>query len=317
MAIAADTALFAREQLTKQIEKASFKIYPDLKIASGKIMPVVDMPGYAYENEIVITQFDTYGIATVLAASANDGGRVGVVARRISYQIKTLTAFTEIDWLSLKQAQEKGLNIDSKYGYALRRGIDKKINSIGYDGDTAFGLQGIFTSQLPRLSLATTLAAAANGDVMLSLLSNAVSTVVSNGNTLFRPKKIVMPQQQQQLLGNTMRATGSDKTVLAQFLENQRELDQIEEIVVDNTLKGKGENGTDAMLILPFENVANNGSDSDSTETYPIYFALPMDMELPTEFEQWSDTVYKERAICRTGGVIVEEPLSGAIVSNI
>lgn len=318
-----DSLIFARESLTKQMVKASLRPYPSLKIANGSLMPVVVLSGYEWENEIVVTEFDSFGIAVVLASDANDGGKVGIFARRMRYPIRTITAFTEVPWVHIQQAMAKGMEIDAKYAAALRLGHDKKINSVGYDGDIDYGLQGLFTSQLPRLTLPTSLTAAANGDAQLAILNNIVSVVVTNSRSIWLPKKLAMPNRQYQLIANTVRASGTDKTVLEAFLDNQAKLNQIDEIVIDDTLIGKGDNGTDACLVLPHDATPNTDvTQDDTTETeeallYPIYFAIALDFDIPSELQQWDDVWYRERAIMRIGGVVVAEPLTGLIVSNI
>jgi hypothetical protein len=318
----ADLAVFARNDLTRSLVKAAMKPHPRLKIASGEIMPVVVMQGYEWENTIEILEYDSFGIATVIAPNANDGGRVGIFANRMQYPIRTISDFTQITWLEIQQAKNRGTNISSRYATALVHGMDKKINSVGYYGDTDYGLQGLLTSQLGRVNFSTPLALAPSPDAMLAMLTNIVSLPIANSNSLWTPKILVMPEAPHQILGSTMRA-GSDKTILSQFLENQAAMGQIEEIIVDNSLVGKGENGTDAMLVLPYDREPDSDDyDIDETEDddalkYPIFFAIAKEMEIPDEFQQWTDMMYQERAIARIGGVIVTDPTCGVIASNV
>ena len=136
-----DLMLFARDQLTISLAKVSNKVYHSLKYT--QYFPVVTLPGYEWENTFEVVEFDSFGIATVLADSANDGGEVGVVARRQRYPIKTLSDYTRIPWLLLQQARAKNIPIDSKYAQALIYGMEKKNNDIAYNGDVDYGLQGI------------------------------------------------------------------------------------------------------------------------------------------------------------------------------
>lgn len=323
-----DLMMFARDQLTMTLAKVSNKPYPTLKYT--KLMPVVELQGYAWENEFEVVEFDSFGIATVLADSANDGGLVGVVARRQRYPIKTISDYTRIPWLLIQQAQSKGIPLDSKYASALLYGMEKKNNSIAYDGDPDYGLQGLFTSQLPRMNAASTFAAApgatpeAISRARIDILNNAVSTVLQNSSGMWVPTTIAMPSRQMQLLANDVFSTTATLSTLAVFKQNQMELGQITEFIVDDSLVGKGDSGTDAMLILPgvmpspMQDVDRPTDTGDSTgNDYPIYYAMALDFTIPPEFQQWHDTIYTERAIERVCGVVVEDFRSGLIVSGI
>lgn len=323
-----DLVLYAREQLTMSLAKVTNRAYPTLKY--GQLMPVINLQGYDWENEVEILEYDSFGIATVLADSANDGGLVGVVARRQKYSIKTISDFVRIPWLQIQQSQAKDIPLDSKHAAALVYGMEKKNNSIAYDGDPEYGLQGLFTSQLPRMNAATTFAGVSGttaedkSRARIDILNNAVTTVLQNSSGMWVPTTIAMPSTQIQLLSNDVFSSGIGKSTLTVFLENQALLGQITEVVVDDTLIGKGENGTDAMLILPGVNPMGmmnverpTDTGDESPEDAPIYYAIALDFTIPPEFQQWHDTVYNERAVSRVAGVIVEDFRCGLIVSGI
>jgi len=317
-----DLVTFARDQLLMSVAKATNKKYPSLKYT--RLFPVVNLPGYEWENSFEVVEYDSFGIATVLADSANDGGLVGVVARRQRYPIKTLSDYTRISWLSIQQSRAKGVALEAKHGEALVFGMEKKHNSIAYDGDSDYGLQGVFTSQLPRMNAATTFAGAATPRTRIDILNNAVTTVVQNATGMWVPTTIAMPSRQMNFLANDIYTDATGKSTLATFIENQTALGQISEFIMDDSLVGKGENGTDAMLILPGampmaedDVVQPTGTDDQGMEDYPIYYAIALDFTIPDEFQQWDDQIYRERAISRTAGLVVEDPRTGLIVSGI
>ncbi len=322
-----DLALYARDQLLLSVAKSVNKKYPNLKYT--ELFPVVNIPGYEWENAFEVLEYDTFGIATVLADSANDGGLVGVVARRQRYTIKTLSDYTRVSWIAIQQSRAKNVPLEAKHGNALVYGMEKKHNSIAYDGDSDYGLQGVFTSQLPRMNAATTFAAAANPRARIDILNNAVTTVVQNCSGIWTPKLIAMPSRQMNFLANDIYTDATGKTTLQTFKENQLALNQITEFVVDDSLVGKGENGTDAMLVLPgpmpmLVDGTNgqmvetpSGTDDSGMPDYPIYYAIALDFTIPDEFGQWDDTIYRERAIARTAGLVVEDPRTGLILSGI
>jgi hypothetical protein len=319
-----DLALFGRDQLLNSLAKVTNKKYPSLKYT--EYLPIDYYPENEWDKEFEVVEFDAYGIATVLADSANDGGLVGVVARRTRYPIKTLSDYTLVPWAHLQQCRKKGVNIDAKYAAALFSGMERKHNAIAYDGDVDYGLQGIFTSQLPRMNAATTFAGAANPRARIDILNNAVSTVMQNTQGVWVPRVIAMPSRQHQLLSNEIYIDVSGKTVMTVFKENQAELKQIVEVISDDTLIGKGDGGTDAMLVLPgndptmqgeFHQPSGDDDDLGGHVDAPMYYAIMKDFEVPEEFMQWQDTMYRERAISRVAGFVAEDPRAGLIVSGI
>lgn len=317
-----DLVMFARDQLLMSVAKATNKRYPTLKYT--RLFPVVNLQGYEWETAFEVVEYDSFGIATVLADSANDGGLVGVVARRQRYNIKTLSDYTRISWFSIQQSRSKDVPLEAKHGEALVFGMEKKHNSIAYDGDPDYGLQGIFTSQVPRMTANTTFASAAAPRARIDILNNAVTTVVQNCTGMWIPTTVAMPSRQMNFLANDIYTDATGKTTLQTFIENQLALGQITEFIMDDSLIGKGENGTDAMLVLPGVNpiaetdvVQPTGTDDEGMEDYPIYYAIALDFTIPDEFGQWDDTIYRERAVARTAGLVVEDPRTALILSGI
>ena len=315
-----ELAIFARDQLLGSLEAVSHRVYPKLKYT--RYFPVKPMPSYEWENTFEAVEFDSFGIATVLADSANDGGLVGVIARRTRYPIKTLSDYTRIPWLTIQQCQSKGVPIDDMYASALIYGMEKKHNAIAYSGDTDYGLQGIFTSQIPRMNALSTFAAAATPRAQLDIMNTAIAAVMNNCRGMYSPTILAMPSTQYNRLASNIYTDATGKTVLASFRETQAELLQITEIILDDELIGRGENGTDAMLVLPGfgglnADLADSPTGTNSADHAPIYYGVPKEFTIPPEFLQWDDQIFRERAISRTCGLIVEDPLTALIVSGI
>lgn len=315
-----ELALFARDQLLLSLEAVSHRVYPKLKYT--RYFPIRPMPGYEFETTFEAVEWDSFGIATVLADTANDGGLVGVIARRTRYPIKTLSDYTRINWNTLRQCQAKSIPIDDMYAAALLYGMEKKHNAIAYSGDPDYGLQGIFTSQIPRMNAATTFAAAATPRARLDILNTAVAAVMKNCRSMYSPTILALPSAQYNALASDIYTDATGKTVLASFRETQAELNQITEIIMDDELIGKGENGTDAMLVLPGmgglnADLAESPTGENPSDHAPIYYGVPLEFTIPEEFMQWDDQVYRERAVAKSTGLIVEDPLTALIVSGI
>lgn len=305
-----DLRLFLREQLTEQIDLADLQ-FPDLNGAQENIIPFW-RDGSPWKTYVQWTQFSTVGIATVLASQANDGGKVGIIAARRRTFRKTLSDYTEVDYETLQQAQVGGVDIEGRHGVALVYGMDKKHNSIIFDGDPEYGLYGLLTCGLPRVNAASVFASAANPEGLLALLNAPFAAIAVATNTQgIKNKVITLPTRQHQLIGNTyFGAAAPGVTVKQAFINAQSSLGVSVTFIEDNNLVGKGTGGTDVMLITPRPTTGD-------AKNAPIFYDCPMQFDLPPDLAQVIDMIYRERAIGRSGGVIANDPLQGLIVEGI
>jgi hypothetical protein len=297
----AESLLFAQRQLTAIADMVYKREYPYM-MANGEIIPVKILTEYAFKRTIEIKELDVFGLAAVISDYSKGGPRVGLVARRQSYPIKTVGDHAAWSWEELKTAQAEDVPLESDSLEAARDAFEAYVNKLGYFGDSDYGLPGLLTSNLPRLAAATTFAAAASPDALLALLNSPVSTVRTSTNSFETPRKIVMPQKQYQQLGTTMRSSNSDISVLAAFLDLQAKMSQVTEIIVDDNLRGAGTNGEDVMLLLPDDEKA-------------IFLGIPLDFELQEPQQQNLEIVV--HGLGRVVGAIVVRPLSGMIVEGI
>lgn len=298
-----ESLLFAQRSLTGIAAKIYEKDYSaQFKAANGEVCPVRVLSEYADKRYIELLELDMFGMAEVIADYSKGGPKVGVVGRRQTYPIRTIGDHAGWSWEEVLMAKGANVPLEQKNLAATRVAFEAKCNKTFYEGDSDYGLPGILTSNLARMTAATTFAAASSADALLALLNNAVSSVVQATNGMEIPKKIVLPSKQQQQISTTMRSTTSDKTVLQVFLDAQRELGQITSVVVDNNLKGKGTNGEDVMLVLP--------DDEDA-----ICFALAMDYTLLPV--QQLNLEYVQHAVGRIIGAMVIRPFSGLILEGI
>lgn len=299
-----DLALFFQRQLTALVTKTQNRVYPELKIANGDVVPVKDFPELRLKENVEIAEFDLYGIAKVIADYATDFPTVGAVVRRQTYAIKDIGAKTLWSWKELQQSRAENVPLEAKRMEALRTATDRKMNVVGYEGDADFGLPGIFTSQIPRQTAASTFAGAATPDALKAIIDVAVRTVKSNTNSTTTPAMVVLPQVQLDILGDTMRSTNSDITVLQAIKDAQAAKGISLEFVEDNNLKGKGTNGEDCMLILPYDEEK-------------LCFGVAMDFTIPPELTQWTGAQYIVHSLARILGIMAYEPLSALIVEGI
>lgn len=296
-----ESLLFAQRSLTKIAEEIYLREYPFM-MASGEIIPVKVMPELEAKKYVEIAELDVFGLAAVVADYSKGGPRVGVVARRQLYPIKTVGDHAAWSWEEILFAKAENLPLEDKNLEAARIAYEAYLNKCGYFGDPDYGLPGLLTSNLPRLSAATTFAAAASPDALLALLNSPIAAIRTSTNGFETPKKIVLPQKQFQQIGTTMRASNSDVSVLAAFQDLQTKMSQAATIVVDDNLRGAGTNGEDVMLILPDDSKA-------------ICLGVAMDFRLLPPQQQ--NLEYVVHGLGRVIGAMVIRPMSGLIIEGI
>lgn len=292
----------------EQVKAALIKVYERdyskrFKAANGEIQPVRVWSEYASKKYIEIGEFDYFGLAEVIADWSKGGPRVGVTMRRQMYPIRTVGDHCAWSWEEILVAKGEGVPVQEKNLGATRIAFEAKFNKVCYFGDPDYGLPGLFTSNLGRLTVSSTIRSANGFDAKLAILSNAV-TSLKEANDMANPKVLVLPDRQIQDLGTTTRATAgsSSESVLMAFMNLQKELGQIEKVVADNSLKGAGTNGEDCMLILP----------DDEEE---IVFVMAMDYTaLPV---QQTNLEYIVHALGRFIGAVVQRVDSGLIVEGV
>lgn len=298
-----ESLLFAQRALTNVAAKVYEVDYSSrFKMANGGIIPVVVASEYATEKYIEIDQLDYFGLAEVIADYSKGGPRVGIVARRQIYPIRTIGDHAAWSWEEIQFAMGKNLPLQAKNLNATRIAFEAKTNKIGYFGDAEYGLPGILTSSLARMISASTFAAASSADSLLALLNSPVAALKTATNGVENPAKVVIPSKQFQQIGTTMRSANSDMSVLSSFLDLQQKMGQVGSVEVDDNLKGAGTNGEDVMLVLP------NDEDAMCLMLAMDYTLLPV---------QQQNLEYVQHAVGRVIGTVVTRPLSGMIVEGI
>lgn len=299
-----DTAVFAIRQLTGIIADI-YKIDRDpLNMAIGKILPLEMFGGsFSFKTQIEIPVYDTFGFASIINDDSTEGGQeVGMIVRRALFSVRTLSAKVRYSLLTLKTAQAEGIPLESYKIEALRDSIDRYIDRGGWFGDPSYGLQGILNSGIPFYTSPVTFGAAASADQLLSLLTTPVS-VCRKRSRVSRPKKLVLPETQLNLLNDTYRS-GTDRSVLQSFLDSQARVGGItaEDVIVDDTLSGAGANGEDLMLIAPYDK--RRGS---------LGLVHPLEI-LPPQFTGFDCIVH---GYARTALAMIKEPLTFQLVRGV
>lgn len=294
------TLEFAERSLTTLRAKVYTKQYPAQRMANGEILPIEIMSDCEWADEFEIEEYDAFGIACVIADYSKGGTRVGTSARRVRYPIKTVGAHCGYSLEEINKARFANKPLKEQRMRALREAWNNYIERGGYFGDPDFGLQGLFTLDLPTQVSPTTLTAAATADDLLSLLNSFVTGISVETFGIEIPKKMIMPQLQYDKIFSTYRPNTSE-TVGEAFLRSQRAQGKIDQIIVEPKL-AKSVEGLDALIILP-----------DDEDKISLGIPVPWKM-LPEQIVNLETIIH---ALGRTSLVLCKNPLSTRIVVGI
>ena len=304
-----ETAFFARE--LESLKSRSYDIeYPELK--ATRVIPVSTDAGPGAES-ITYQQFDSFGMAKIIANYADDLPRADIRGKEFTSPIKSIAVSYGYNFQEIRSAQLVGRPLQQRIANAARLSVEQKINQIAFFGDEETGLKGLLNHEnVTRVAVAQ---GAANGNPtewvsktpseILKDLNNLANGIVDRTNGVETPNTILMPIDQYTHITSTARSDNSDTTILQYFLTNNPYITTVDTLI---ELKGGGEGagavdaGSDAMIAY------NNSPDK-------------LTLEIPQPFEQFG---VQERELefivpthARIGGVIIYYPLSIAIGEGI
>ena len=297
-----ETTIFTQRELTRVRARVYEREYPMKKMANGEIIPISIQTDFEWDDYIEVEEYDVVGIAAVIADYSKGGPRVGNVVRRVFYKIKTVGDHAGWSWEEINKARTHNKPLREQRLRAAREAADNYLNQGGYDGDTDFGLPGIFTLPIPRFTSIRPFAQATSTDDLLAMLNASVRGMMIATNGMAMPRKLVLPQKQFGQIHDTYRASGSDQSVAEAFLNTQSIQGLISQIICDDNLKGKGDNGTDAGLILP-----------DDEDKICLGVQMPFNM-LP---EQQINLEFVVHGVMRTSLVQCLYPMESLIIQGI
>ena len=292
----AQTVFFARE-----LESRKAQTYDVIKapLKAFELIPVSTEAGPGAES-IVYEQYDSTGIAKLIANYADDLPRADVKGKEFFAPIKSIGNSYGYSLQEIRAAQMAGKSLEQRKANAAVRAQREKWNRIAFFGDADTGLPGwLSNANVPNSAVA---AGAGSGDPtewadktpaeILKDMNDAVNGIVDLTNGAESPNTIVLPIAQYTLIATTNAGTGTDTTILEYFLRNSPFITSVEWA---NELKGAFTGDTDGFI---------------------VYDRSPdkMTFEMPQDFEQLP---VQERGLefvipchSRVGGTIIYYPLS-------
>jgi hypothetical protein len=297
-----ESAFFLRQ--LDYIKTQTYDIkYAELK--ARKLIPVSSEADPGAEK-IFYRSYDQTGLAKVVSNYADDLPRADVKGLEYSVSVKTLGASYGYNIQEVRAASYGNVPLEQRRANAARRSIAQLENTLAFFGDTASGIQGLFTA-----ANVTSVTIPADGtgssklwstktpDQILRDMNLVANTVVSTSLGVEMPDTMLLPLSQYNYVASTARSATSDTTILNYFLQNNPYVKQVEWV---NELATAGASST--ARLYAYRRSAD-----------------VLTMEVPSDFEQLelqiNNLTYKVPCIERFAGVLIYYPLAIAYGDGI
>ena len=283
----------------RQLEAIKAQTY-DVKRANLnalQLMPVsTDVPEGA--TTITYRQYDTVGMAKVIANYANDLPRADVTGKEFTSNIRSIGNAFGYNTQEIRSAIFAGVNLPARKAMAATRAHQEKINALAFTGDADHGLPGLISNaNVPEVTLAADGTGSAKtfasktADKIVRDVNSLINKIISQSKGVHRATEVWMPVEQYALIATTQNSTASDTTIL-QFLQQVHPGVTFRQVV---ELDGAGASSADRMYAI-----------ENSRDNWAIEIPMMMKMYSP----QQKGLEFEVPVESRFGGVIIEYPLS-------
>ncbi len=290
----------------RQLEAIKAQTY-DVKRANLnalQLMPVsTDVPEGA--TTITYRQYDTVGMAKVIANYANDLPRADVTGKEFTSNIRSIGNAFGYNTQEIRSAIFAGVNLPARKAMAATRAHQEKINALAFTGDADHGLPGLISNtNVPEVTLladgtgSSKTFASKTADKIVRDVNALINKIISQSKGVHRATEVWMPVEQYALVATTQNSTASDTTILA-FLQQVHPGVTFRQVV---ELDGAGASGADRMYAL-----------ENSRDNWAVEIPMMMKMYPP----QQKGLEFEVPVESRFGGVIIEYPLAFAFADGI
>lgn len=298
---AAENIFFERE--LEQVRAKSYDVkYPALKART--LIPVNNETDPGAET-VRYEQYDSVGVAKIIASYANDLPRADVVAKEFRAPIKSLGMSFGYSIQDIRAARMAGKPLETRKANAARKAVEEKIDAIAAFGDELTGLLGLLNQPnvgnfaVPAGEKGGTEWANKTPDEILKDMNGITNGIVVDTHGVEEPDTLLLPLDQYGIIATTPRSPNSDTTILEFFLKSNPHIRNVEPW---HKLAGAGAGGTDRMVCYR--------RDPDALE-----------LNIPQEFEQFPPQAkgleFEIPCHARTGGVLMFYPLSASYGDGI
>lgn len=250
-------------------------------------------------------QYDSVGMAKVIANYANDLPRADVIGKEFTNPIRSIGNTYGYNVQEVRSALYAGINLNGKKAMAATRAHQEKINQLAFSGDADNGLPGFLTnSNVPEVTLladgtgSSKTFATKTADKIVRDINALTNKVITQSKGIHRVTEVWLPIEQYALIATTQNSAASDTTILS-FLQQVHPGVQFKQVV---ELDGAGAGGTDRMYAM--ENTMEN-------------WQLEIPMMIKQYAPQQVGLEFQVPVESRFAGVIIEYPLAFAFADGI
>ena len=194
------------------------------KINARALFPIDRSAGGAVKT-ITWRQFTKTGQAQIVADYADDINIVNAFGEEFSTNVRGLAAAAQWSIDEIRAAQANNRPLERLYAEAAREAMLREENRIAFEGDAAFGLQGLASAAtgIPQVALPNgTWTTATTGADMVEDMNFVANGVVEATGDVEIPTRLLLPTTAYNLAATTQHsATATDTTALRFFLNNQ------------------------------------------------------------------------------------------------
>ena len=216
-----ESVFFAR-----QLEYVKAQTYDIKKVALSalSLMPVdTSIPEGATTH--TYRQYDTVGMAKIIANYANDLPRADVTGKEFTFPIRSIGNAYGYNVQEIRSAQFAGINLTTRKASAAQRAHNEKINQLAFFGDADNNLPGLVSNaNIPEVTLAadgtgsSKAFSAKTSDKIVRDINSLINKVITQTKGVHRVNEVWLPVEQHALIATTQNSTASDTTILA-FLQ--------------------------------------------------------------------------------------------------
>ena len=250
-------------------------------------------------------QFDTVGMAKVIANYANDLPRADVVGKEFTNPIRSIGNAYGYNVQEVRSAMYAGVALNARKAMSATRAHQEKINQLAFNGDADHGLPGLFTN--PNIPEVTLLAdgtgssktfASKTPEKIVRDINALINKIIVQSKGVHKANQVWLPIEQYTLIATTQNSAASDTTILGFLQKNHPNVEFKQVVEID----GAGASGADRMYAL--ENMMENWQ-----------------LEIPMMMRQYSPQQkgleFEIPVESRFAGVIIEYPLAFAFADGI
>ena len=289
-----ESIFFARE--LEYIKSATYDVKRPM-LSALDLIPIDTSAGEGAEY-ITYRQYDTVGMAKIIANYANDLPRADVVAREFSSPVRGIGNSYGYSIQEIRASNMVGKSLDSRKATAARRAQDELANKIAWLGDSEYNLPGFLNNaNIPTYTVpadgtgSSKLWSNKTPDQILRDMNAMVTTPSVTTKGVHKVDELWLPLQQYSYIAQTVRSTASDLTILEAFKRGNPGV-TVRSVV---EMEGAGAGATNRMVAL-----------ERSKENFEI--ALPM--PFTQHSVQQKGLEFEVPCESRMGGVVVYYPLA-------